>query len=139
MKIILRLLLLVFCLTSLILLRGYTYVAPDAIDVRKLLPPPPADDSPAGRADLETVLQLQADRSPAQVARVVRVARQNIFTFASPVLGEWFSEQNLPRTAESFKPITDEGYAVSLQTKPYVTRPLPSLPVPPVQPGPNPS
>jgi len=107
--------------------RGATFIAPDALDVGKLLPPPPADDSPAGLADLETVLRLQADRTPAQVARATRVVDQSVFTFAAPVLGAWFTAGNLPCTAALFKVITDEGYAVTLQTKHLWTRDRPYI------------
>ncbi|HEY0947567.1 MAG TPA: phosphatase PAP2 family protein [Opitutaceae bacterium] len=114
-----------------------SYIAPDAIDVAKLLPPPPADGSPAGLADLETVRQLQADRTPEQAACATRVADQTVFTFAAPVLGAWFAEEHLPRTAALFKVITDEGYAVTLQTKHLWTRDRPYIRDPGVQPVPR--
>lgn len=95
-------------------LHGATFIAADSLDLQSLIPPPPADDSPAGRADLETVLQVQADRTHATLARIERVARQNVFTFAAPVLGSWFTAANLPRTDAHFKIITAESYAVTL-------------------------
>jgi acid phosphatase (class A) len=101
------------------------FIAPDAIDIERLLPPPPADDSPAGRADLETVLQIQADRTPEQIARIERVARQTVFTFAAPVLGPWFTAENLPRTVKWFEVITAESYAVTLHAKNIWKRPRP--------------
>ena len=103
------------------------FIEPDAIDLASVLPPPPEDDSLAGRADLETVLRLQADRTPEQLERVVRVANQNVFTFAAPVLGEWFNAQNLPRTALYFEIVTAESYGVALQTKRLWTRDRPHL------------
>ena len=73
-----------------------------------LLPAPPADDSPAGRADLETVLQVQAERTPEQIKRAQRVASQTVTSFARPVLGEWFSSQDFPRTMAIFEEIDRE-------------------------------
>lgn len=39
------------------------FLPPRVEEVLAVLPPPPADDSLAGLADLETVLQVQADLS----------------------------------------------------------------------------
>jgi acid phosphatase (class A) len=93
------------------------FLAPDAIDFAALLPPPPAENSLADRADRETVMQVQADRTPAQVDRAERVAKQNVFTFASPALGPWFTAENLPQTAAFFKTVTVEGFAVATLAK----------------------
>lgn len=113
------------------------FLADDAIDLSQLIPPPPSDESPAGKADLETVLQLQADRTPAQLARVERVARQNVFSFAAPVLGEWFNAENLPRTDAHFKVITAESYAITLQGKRFWTRDRPYIRDERIQPHPT--
>jgi acid phosphatase (class A) len=93
------------------------FLAPDAIDLRALLPAPPANDSPAGLADLETVLQVQADRTPAQVERAQRVAKHSPFTIAGPVLGPWFTAENLPRTAAVFKVVNEQGRPVITAAK----------------------
>lgn len=110
------------CLT---LAHAATYIAPDAIDLDRLLPPPPADDSPAGRADLETVLQVQADRTPAQLARAARVAPQNSFSFAAPVLGENFTAEKLPRTAVLLNEIYTEARVIIVQAKEHWNRARP--------------
>jgi acid phosphatase (class A) len=118
------LLVLALCLS---LAHAATYIEPNAVDVAKLLPPPPADDSPAGRADLETVLQVQADRTPAQLARAARVAPQTAFTFAVPVLGENFTSANLPRTTELLKEILTETRVIVLAAKARWDRTRPYL------------
>ena len=84
------------------------FLAPGQGDFTQVLPPPPADDSLPGRADLDTILQIQRDRTPEQIARAHRVSRQTVFTFAQPVLGEWFTTKNLPRTAAIFEEIDRE-------------------------------
>ena len=78
----------------------------------ELLPAPPANDSPTGRADLETVLHVQADRTPEQVKRAKRVASQSVTSFARPVLGEWFHSREVPRTMALFDEIGRESRKV---------------------------
>src|SRR4051812_27641520 len=75
------------------------FISRPAVELAAGLPPPPADDSPAGRADLETVLQVQADRTPQQEARAKRVAPHTPFLMGSSVMGAWFTPENLPHTA----------------------------------------
>lgn len=94
-------------------------------DFVAVLPPPPADDSPAGMADLDTLLQLQKDRTPAQAARAQRVNSQSPFSFARPVLGEWFSSRNLPRTKAIFEEINRESRAIVDEAKRVMHRPRP--------------
>lgn len=103
------------------------FLEPTAVDFRAVIPPPPAENSIADRADLQTVLNLQADRTPTQIARAERVAKQTVFTFASPVLGAWFSPDNLPLSAAFFKIETAEGYAVATLAKKYFNRLRPML------------
>jgi acid phosphatase (class A) len=79
---------------------GY-FLNPGAVDVRKILPPPPAPDSPAGRADLETVLQMQAARAAEQVAWAKFIEEDDVFK-NDRVLGGWWSAKNLPETAAFF-------------------------------------
>ena len=45
------------------------FLQPAAVDVMALLPPPPALDSKEANTELEVVLNLQATRSAAEVAR----------------------------------------------------------------------
>lgn len=104
------------------------YLPDDCSALVNLLPPPPAMDSPAGHADLETVLQVQADRTPAQVKRALRVANQSVASFAQPVLGEWFRAQDFPQTMaifaeagrESRKIIDDQVKRHWNRTRPYI-------------------
>lgn len=103
------------------------FINPENFDFLSLLPDPPKDESLAGRADLETVLQLQLDRSESQLKRVERVARQNIFSFASPILGETFNAESLPTTAAFFHEVTQQGYAVAKRAKTHWSRARPHL------------
>lgn len=101
------------------------FLGPQDQSLSQMLPPPPADDSPAGLADLDTLLQLQKERTPAQVERARRVNTQSVFTFARPVLGEWFKRQDLPRTAAIFEVIDHEERDVIEAAKRFSHRPRP--------------
>ena len=85
-----------------------TFLSQQDRDFSTVVPPPPADGSPAGLADLYTLLQLQKDCTPAQVARAKRVDSESPFSFAQPVLGDWFTARNLPRTAAIFAEVHRE-------------------------------
>ncbi|HEX4264630.1 MAG TPA: phosphatase PAP2 family protein [Verrucomicrobiae bacterium] len=85
------------------------FLPADCTNLVNLLPPPPAMDSPAGRADLEIVLDVQHDRTPEQEARAKRVAKQSVTSFAQPVLGDWFRASDFPRTMALFKEIDHES------------------------------
>ena len=102
-----------------------TFLAPGARDFSHLLPAPPADDSPAGLADLDTLLHLQTERTPAQVARAQRVAGQSHLTFGQAVFGAWFTARNLPRTDAIFQEIDRENGSVVQAAKGAVRRPRP--------------
>lgn len=71
------------------------------IDVKQILPPPPAHDSIVDRAEIETILQVQARRTPADIEVAQAVEDDELFDNAR-VLGPWFTRQNLPLTADFF-------------------------------------
>ncbi len=115
------------------------FLAKDQRDFTQLLPPPPADNSPAGLADLDTLLQLQHDRTPEQAKRAKRVEHQSLFTFGQTVLGDWFTSANLPHTKAIFEELNrEEGDIVELakrtahRPRPYVrdTRVVPIVELP---------
>ena len=84
------------------------FLPEDCTALVNLLPPPPTEDSVVGRAELETLLQVQADRTPEQIDRAKRVARQTVTSFARPVLGNWFHSKDFPRTMAVFAEIEKE-------------------------------
>lgn len=114
-------LILLFLVATLPVLAA-NYLAPDAIDVRTLLPAPPAADSLVQHAELEVVLHLQAERTPAQAARAQHVDAEDAFVFGADVLGEWFSPANLPQTAEFFGKVRDDLLPINHATKELFNR-----------------
>ncbi|WP_161554646.1 antibiotic biosynthesis monooxygenase [Ereboglobus luteus] len=74
------------------------YYTGTAEDLLSLVPPPPADDSPAGMADLETILQLQRDRTPEQIARAKRIDSHSSTQMGAVAFGPSFTKENFPRT-----------------------------------------
>jgi len=96
---------------------GGNFVAANALDLPALLPPPPAPDSLVTRAEIEVVLQLQAVRTPEQVARCRQIEGETLFLFGSDVLGPWFTAANLPRTAAFFAKVREDFLPVNRAAK----------------------
>jgi acid phosphatase (class A) len=84
------------------------FLSPVALDLQNLLPAPPAADSLVAQAEREVLYHLQAERTPAQVARALRVNAEDIFSFGSDVLGPWFEAKRLPQTAAFFAQVNDD-------------------------------
>jgi acid phosphatase (class A) len=112
---------------------GGHFIDPAGLDIRQILPEPPAADSLAGRADLEAVRAMQALRTPADMAWARRIMDFSAFDYAD-VLGPWFTPQNLPITAEFLKAVTADSELTSDRVKLIYTRPRPPLVDPALQP-----
>jgi acid phosphatase (class A) len=110
------------------------FLRPDATDWAAVLPPPPAAGSLAAQGDLETVLQMQADRSPADVAWAKLIEPDDVFADFRDLLGPWFKPESLPVTAKFIKEVTDDVQEVRLKVKGLYARPRPPAVDPAVQP-----
>ncbi len=93
------------------------FVEPGALNLPALLPPPPAPGSPTARAELDQVLALQAARTPEQAARCVQIEGETIWLFGAEVLGPWFTEANLPKTAAFFARVREDFIAANRAAK----------------------
>lgn len=102
------------------------YFDPATIDVKTLLPNPPAVGSPENQKEIDVILAAQNTRTPADVARAKSEVKLDVFAFADP-LGPWFTAKNLPGTAAFFKKITDDVHAVTDAAKKDWARPRPYL------------
>jgi acid phosphatase (class A) len=84
------------------------FLASGAIDLPALVPDAPAPDSLVQRAELDVLYHLQLERTPGQVARARVVNAEDVFVIGSDVLGEWFNQANLPRSAAFFALVTED-------------------------------
>ena len=79
------------------------YLSPQAIDVVALLPEPPAADSAEHQEELNLLIKLQQERTPAEIARATSEEHHlTIFDFADAV-GPNFTAERCPKTAAFFK------------------------------------
>ena len=80
------------------------YLNPAALNLYRLLPPPPEAGSAQERAELDELLRLQATRTPAEVKRAQQDATISVFRFGD-ALGSpaAFNPQQLPLTTELFR------------------------------------
>src|SRR5690606_30023282 len=76
------------------------YLAQDAVDVLRLLAPPPFRDDALAR-DLAAVRALQEERSAERYRQALDDAAVSVFRFAD-VLGPAFAAENVPITARLF-------------------------------------
>jgi acid phosphatase (class A) len=102
------------------------YLRTQDFDATKVIPVAPTDDSLATHADLETVYQVQLRRTPEQVALANYFAEDTVFQYDAAI-GEWFTEANLPRTAEIFLQVDADRFAISSAGKAVWNRPRPPL------------
>lgn len=102
------------------------YLRTTDLDVTKVIPAAPADDSLATAADLETVHQVQKRRTPEMIALAGYFAEDTVFQYDA-VIGPWFTAENLPRTAAFFLQIDSDRYAISSKGKQVWQRPRPPL------------
>jgi acid phosphatase (class A) len=110
------------------------FIQADAIDWKTVLPPPPATGSVAALGDLETVLQVQAVRTPADVAWAKMIEKDHVFDDYGDVLGPWFEEKSLPVLAEFLHQVTTDAKAVSDRMKNLYLRQRPPAVEPTVRP-----
>lgn len=93
------------------------FLTKDDVDATiALLSPPPADGSPEQQAEIATLLDLQKNRTPQDVARAERNSHLDGFLFAG-VLGDWFNAKDLPLTAKLMTDVGHEAGAVDSLAK----------------------
>lgn len=100
------------------------FIRLETLPFSALLPAPPATDSIAAAADLETVLQVQGARTAEQVEWAKRVEKDDVF-FNRDVIGPWFQAEKLPATAALFKALASDLRAVDAASKQPFGRPRP--------------
>ncbi|RYX80944.1 phosphatase PAP2 family protein [bacterium] len=97
---------------------------PQGIDF-SILPPPPADDSPTGLADLSVLLYVQSSRTPEQVAFAKKMESPSVFEMGREIFGPWFTRDNLPKTAAILSQMSKVTDKVKEDAKKNWMRPRP--------------
>jgi acid phosphatase (class A) len=96
------------------------------LDLRRLLPPPPAPGSADQRAELDTMLRVQSERDSAQVERARADATVSVFRFADAFANSPdFAARSLPLTAALFHDLEAEESAIMEPAKVGFARPRP--------------
>ncbi len=85
------------------------YMTAKDIDFAMLVPPPPPENSPAGRRDVQFILDAQKSMTPQLMADIQRDFAQDVFVVGAPVLGPKFTKQNFPQTAAFFDKVTESA------------------------------
>ena len=101
------------------------FISPDQVDLMKILAPPPANDSPETKAEIQELIRIQEKRTSREEAAARADAKMTIFQIAGNVLGPGFTPDNLPITTKFFERLgRDEGFIVS-RAKDTWNRPRP--------------
>ncbi len=123
----------VFVLAAVILLSACTlranekiYVKAAELELVRLLPPPPAQDSGTTKKEIDEILGFQENRTDEMVKYAKADQEISIFRF-SDIMGDKFTKENLPVTAEFFHNVTANASVISGPAKDFWKRPRPSV------------
>ena len=94
------------------------------IDLTELIPPPPPRESEAWKQDLAEVLEMQQNRTDAQVRSAIADNVLSIYRFED-VLGPKYKKQNLPVTDAFFEKLHADQRAILIAAKNALQRPRP--------------
>ena len=104
-----------------------TYVPDSAVDLARYLAPPPSIRSDANRQEISALLQLQATRTPAQVAYAKADQKISVFRFADSLDTAAFKEADLPVSARFFAKTLSTANRISESAKKTFARPRPFM------------
>lgn len=88
------------------------YASISTLELSTLLPPPPAQGSPAYQTEVDAILAAQQSASPARVKQAVADAKGSVFDMFGQMLGPRFTAPELPATAKLFNRLGDSETAV---------------------------
>ena len=112
--------------------RDAFYLNPAEVDLIHVLAPPPAADSPAGKADLQAVLAAVNSRTDAQIKHAQADDQRIVFRFAD-VMGANFRPESLPFATQFFQHVYEDGNAATVAAKAYFKRQRPFVVDPDIQ------
>jgi acid phosphatase (class A) len=105
--------------------RAAYYIDSKVLTLSPIVPPPPAQDSEAAKAELAELHRIEETRTPAQVAAAQADEKdESIFVFRT-VLGENFRAEDLPLTAAFAAHVHGEESVVGNALKASFKRPRP--------------
>ncbi len=100
------------------------YLPASRPDFIVLLAPPPLPGSPEQAADLAEVQAVYHSASSNETTTAYSERKFSIFTF-TPVIGEFFQSNNLPKTTAFFERVQKQAEAVTDEAKDFYKRPRP--------------
>lgn len=101
------------------------FIAPDAIDFRGLLSPPPPPDSIVARHEQELMAHLKAARTADEAKLAKYYENLDVFKVLVPVLGAGCTAKNLPHAAALFRQAYADARPAIRQAKVAWNRPRP--------------
>jgi len=99
--------------------------APLDIDAARLLPPPPADGSPAQKAERAELDQIVAARTPEMLAQATNDDRLEDPTIYRGVIGDGFDLDKLPATSKMLADVMSAQRAAANKAKDFFKRARP--------------
>ena len=93
-----------------------TFLAPDAIDLKAIVPPPPAKGSPEETADKEELEKIFHGRTASEIDSAAHADDDGVFDFIT-VLGPGFNASALPETKALFKKVTADVKPLNKKAK----------------------
>ena len=100
------------------------YFDASAVNLKALLPDPPADGSPETLKEIDLILEKQKARTPEEVARIKRAVKLDVYLFDT-VLGDSFKAKNIPVTAALFERVDVTEHPIVSSAKNFWNRPRP--------------
>jgi acid phosphatase (class A) len=100
------------------------YLPAEKLDPIAILAPPPLPSSPEQAADLAEVIAVYHASSSNDMATAYSEKKFSVFTF-TPVVGEFFQSNNLPKTTVFFERVQKQAETVTDEAKNYYRRPRP--------------
>jgi acid phosphatase (class A) len=101
------------------------FLTAEELRPEQLLPPPPADGSPAAQAEIAELHRIQAQRSAEALARARQDDDNETVTAFAAVMGPGFQLDRLPATAALFKDLRAEDSAAARRAKAFFHRTRP--------------
>jgi acid phosphatase (class A) len=101
------------------------YLAGKKLRFLQLLPPPPPPGSEADKRDLSELLEIQENRTPAQIERALADDVLSIYRF-DDVLGPKFKAASIPVTDSFFKRLHEDARAYVMMSKDHWSRERPA-------------